>query len=45
MPLYSLQDDQVKLVPLVNGKPVKDTVIVSAWNGQKPTALPLRRSL
>lgn len=44
MPLYSMQDEQVKLIPMVNGKPGNDTVIVRALNDQKPMQLPLRRS-
>lgn len=43
MPIFSARDEEMVLVPVVNGQPLKDSLIVRALNAQKPVQLPKRR--
>ena len=43
MPVYSVQDEQMMLVPVVNGMPVKDTLQIRALNSRKSVPLPQHR--
>ena len=43
LPLLSKTDEQIRILPLVNGEPVADTIILKVLNDQKPVPVPLRR--
>lgn len=43
LPLLSRNDEQIRILPMVNGEPVADTLILKVLNDQKPVPVPLRR--